>query len=267
MRKENNYIDINKSLWNKRTEIHIKSDFYNLDDFLEKKNSLNPIELDLLGNIQNKSILHLQCHFGQDTISLAQMGAELTGVDFSEKAIEEGKKLAQKTETNNIEFICCNIYDLPKYLNKTFDIIFTSYGTIGWLPDMNKWAEIVSRYLKFGGKLIFVEFHPIVWIFDSKFEKIIYNYSKSDAIIETESGTYADKNANINIQSVTWNHSMSELVNSLIINNIEIKQIKEYDYSPYNCFNNTVKIDERKFMIKGLEQKIPLVYSVLGVKK
>ncbi len=267
MSLESNYLDVNKSLWNKRTEIHLKSDFYNLDDFIKGKNSLNQIELDLLGNIQNKSILHLQCHFGQDSISLAHMGADVTGVDFSEKAIKAGEELARKMNTKNIEFICCDIYNLPNYLNKTFDIVYTSYGTIGWLPDIDKWARIVSRYLKFGGKFVFAEFHPFVWIFDYNFKKIKYSYFKSDAIIETESGTYADKSARINIQSVSWNHSLSELLNSLITNNIEIKQIKEYDYSPYDCFNNTVKIEENKFMIKGLEKKIPLVYSVLGIKR
>ncbi len=267
MDSKKEYISINKSLWNKRTEIHLKSDFYNLDDFLHGKNSLNEIELNLLGNIQNKSILHLQCHFGQDTISLARMGAEVTGVDFSEKAIEAGIELARKTKTNNTEFICCDIYELPNYLNKTFDIVFTSYGTVGWLPDIDKWAKIVSQYLKSGGKFIFAEFHPFVWIFDNNFEKIIYNYSKSDAIIETEQGTYADKNANIGFQSVNWNHSLSEVLNSLIDNNIDIKQFKEFDYSPYNCFNNTLEIEKNKFMIKGLEKKIPLVYSISGIKK
>ncbi|MCF6241682.1 MAG: class I SAM-dependent methyltransferase [Bacteroidales bacterium] len=263
----NNYFSVNKLLWNKRTEFHLKSDFYNNEDFINGKSSLNQIELDLLGNIQDKNILHLQCHFGQDTISLARMGAKVTGIDFSEKAIEAGIKLAQTTNTHNIEFICCDLYKLPKFLNKRFDIVFTSYGTIAWLPDINKWANIVARYLKTGGKFVFAEFHPIVWIFDNKFEKIIYNYTKSDAIIETETGTYADKKANIAVQSINWNHSLSETINSLIVNKINIEQFNEFDYSPYNCFNNTVEVAPNKFMIKGLEKKIPLTYSILGIKK
>jgi 2-polyprenyl-3-methyl-5-hydroxy-6-metoxy-1,4-benzoquinol methylase len=159
---ENNYIEINKQSWNGRVDAHIKSEFYGVEDFIKGKTSLQEIELNLLGDIKNKSILHLQCHFGQDTISLSRMGAKATGIDLSDKAIESAKELNATTKTD-ASFICCNVYDLPQHLNEEFDIVYTSYGTIGWLPDMDKWANVVSTFLKPGGKFIFVEFHPVVW--------------------------------------------------------------------------------------------------------
>lgn len=260
------YIDINRDSWNKRVDTHLASDFYDLDGFLKGKSSLNSIELDLLGDIKGKTILHLQCHFGQDSISLSRLGANVTGVDLSNKAIENAKKIALETNVNT-KFICCNIYDLPNHLDEKFDIVFTSYGTIGWLPDLDKWAKIISRFLKPTGEFIFVEFHPVVWMFDDDFENIGYNYFNSGAIIETEKGTYANKNADLNTSYVSWNHGMSEVLNSLIQNGLEIKSLDEFDYSPYNCFNKTVEFEPNKFRIKHLDNKIPMVYSIKAVKK
>jgi ubiquinone/menaquinone biosynthesis C-methylase UbiE len=222
--------------------------------------------LELLGDINGKSILHLQCHFGQDTISLSRLGASVTGVDLSDKAIESAKQLAKETNSD-ATFICCDIYDLLLHLDKQFDIVFTSYGTIGWLPDINKWANIVSMFLKPGGKFVFVEFHPVVWMFDDNFEKIDYRYFNTGAIIESESGTYADKQAKISQEYVMWNHGLSEVMNSLIKNGLEINLLNEHDYSPYNCFNKTIEFEPRKYRIEHLEDKIPMVYSLVAFKK
>lgn len=266
MDSEQNYIDVNRQSWNNKVDSHLKSAFYNLDGFLKGESSLNDIELGLLGNLQGKTILHLQCHFGQDTISLTRLGAEVTGVDLSDKAIENAERIAKETNSN-AHFICCDIYDLPNHLDKEFDIVFTSYGTIGWLPDMDKWAKIVSKFLKPSGQFVFVEFHPVVWMFDDNFEKIGYNYFNSGAIVETESGTYADKNADITQDYVMWNHAMSEVVKSLIKSGLEINSLDEFDYSPYNCFNKTIEIAPGKFRIGHLENKIPMVYAIKATKK
>ena len=155
MNPEHNYIEINRKAWNNRTDTHLNSEFYNQKGFLNGDTSLNEIELNLLGNIKGKSILHLQCHFGQDTISLERLGATVTGIDLSDKAIDSAKQIAKEIHSN-ANFICCDIYDLPNHLEKTFDMVFTSYGTIGWLPDLNKWAGIVSKFLKPKGQFIFV---------------------------------------------------------------------------------------------------------------
>lgn len=266
MNKEDNYLEINRQSWNNRTDTHLKSEFYDLKNFKKGRTSLNSIELELLGDLSGKSILHLQCHFGQDTISLSRLGAEVVGVDLSDKAIKSAKQLSKETSSNTT-FICCDIYDLPRYLDQRFDIVFTSYGTIGWLPDLNKWAEIISRFLKPNGQFVFVEFHPVVWMFDDNFEKIDYRYFNSGAIIESESGTYADKNADITQEYVMWNHGLSEVVNNLVKNGLEINSLNEYDYSPYDCFNKTKEFEPRKYRIEHLNDKIPMVYSIVAKKK
>lgn len=263
---EENYLDINRQTWNQKTDVHIDSEFYDQKSFLEGKNSLNSIELDLLGNLKDKKVLHLQCHFGQDTISLSRLGAKATGVDLSDKAINIAKETAQKLGTAT-QFINCDIYSLPDYLDEEFDIVFTSYGTIGWLPDLEKWAKVVHRFLKPEGKFLLVDFHPIVWMFDDNFEKIGHNYFKDQPIIEIESGTYADKNAPLSLKTISWNHSISEILNSLIKNNLAIASFDEYDYSPYNCFNMTEEFEPKKYRIHHLGNKIPMVYAVVATKK
>ncbi len=266
MNSENNYIEINRQSWNNRTDAHMKSEFYDLDGFLNGNTSLNDIELDLLGNIKGKTILHLQCHFGQDTISLSRLGAVVTGIDLSDKAIDSAKQIAKDTNSS-ARFICCDIYDLSNHLDEKFDIVFTSYGTIGWLPDLDKWAKIISQFLKPNGQFVFVEFHPVIWMFDDDFEKIGYRYFNSGAILETKNGTYADKKADITQTSVSWNHGLSEVINNLISNGLEINSLDEFDYSPYNCFNKTIEIEPKKYRIEHLDDKIPMVYSIVAKKK
>ncbi len=266
MDPEKNYININRASWNNRVDTHLKSEFYNLDGFMKGDTSLNSIELNLLGDVKGKSILHLQCHFGQDTISLGRLGAEATGVDLSCKAIASAEQIAKDTHSN-ARFICCDIYDLPKHLEQQFDIVFTSYGVIPWLPDLDKWAKIIVDFLKPNGQFVMAEFHPVVWMFDDQFEKIAYNYSNSGAIVESETGTYADKSSAIAQESVVWNHGLGEVISSLIKSGLEIKALEEFDYSPYNCFNNATEVEPKKYRIAHFGNKIPMVYAVVALKE
>ncbi len=260
------YIQINKKSWDNRVDAHLESTFYDVKGFLQGNTSLKDIELNLLGDLDGKSVLHLQCHFGQDTISLARLGAKVTGVDFSEKAISSAKELAQKSHAN-ATFISCDIYDLPQHLTQQFDIVFTSYGTIGWLPDLEKWAKIVSRFLKPNGQFIFVEFHPVVWMYDDDFTHIKYRYFNSGPIQEAETGTYADKDAEISSEYVMWNHGVGEVINSLIASGLDINSLDEFDYSPYPCFNHTIEVAPKMYRIEHLGDKIPMVYAIVATKK
>lgn len=266
MNSTKDYLNINKTTWNEKVDVHVASEFYNQDAFLNGRNTLNSIELELLGDIKNKKILHLQCHFGQDTLSFARMGAIPTGVDLSDKAIEKAKEINVQLNLN-AQFVCCDVYDAPNLIEEKFDLVFTSYGTIGWLPDLDKWAKVVSHFLKPNGTFIMADFHPVVWMYDNDFKEVFYSYFNKEQIIEEESGTYADVNSEIKTKSITWNHPISELLNALICNNIAIDIFNEYDYSPYNCFNHTEEFEPNKFRIKTFGNKIPMVYALKGTKK
>ncbi|KMQ69039.1 methyltransferase type 12 [Chryseobacterium sp. FH2] len=260
------YLEINKNSWNAKVEPHLKSDFYFVDEFLEGRTSLNSIELELLGNIKDKSILHLQCHFGQDSISLSRLGAKVTGIDLSDKAIETAKDLALQCKTDT-QFVCSDVYDLPNVLDEKFDIVFTSYGTIGWLPDLKKWAGVINHFLKPGGKFVMAEFHPVVWMFDDDFKRVTYNYFNEKPIVETYEGTYADFSAEIIQQYVMWNHSLADVLQNLIENNLAVKNFQEFDWSPYPCFKHVEEFEKGKWRIPQFGNKIPLVYALKANKK
>ncbi len=261
----NEMFQANKDGWNKRTGIHKDSDFYDVPSFKAGKSSLNEIELVELGDVKGKSLLHLQCHFGMDTLSWSREGAIVTGIDLSDAAITYAKQLSYEVGVP-AEFICCNVYDLKQHLDKKFDIVFTSYGVIGWLPDMNTWASIISDFLKPGGIFYMIEFHPVVWMMDENFEKIKYHYHNAETITEQASGTYTDRDANIHFTEYSWNHSLSEVINSLLGQGLQINHLNEFNFSYYNCFNNLEQGEDGYWRVKGLENKIPMMYSIKAIK-
>ncbi len=255
------YLTYNMDSWNKRVAAHLTSDFYDMPSFLNGKNSLKSIELDLLGNIKGKKILHLQCHFGQDTLSLARLGADVTGVDFSEKAIEAARAIQSDLQLE-AQFICSDIYALPLLLEEKFDIVFTSYGTIGWLPDLDRWAKVIQHFLKPAGAFVMADFHPVVWMFDDDFQEVAYDYFQSEEIVETITGTYADADAPFTSKTISWNHGLGEIFEALFANGLQVNRFHEFAYSPFPCFKNTVEVTPGQFKIKSLKKDIPMVYAL-----
>ncbi len=260
------FFDANKASWNKRTAVHKNSAFYDIESFKKGKSTLNKIELEEVGDVKGKSLLHLQCHFGMDTMSWQREGAACVGVDLSDNAIDLAKEI--NSELNlYAEFICCNVYDLKQKLDKKFDIVFTSYGTIGWLPDLDKWADIVAHFLKPGGAFYIADFHPVLWMMDENFEKIKYDYFNTGVITEEVSGTYSDRTAPIKSIEHGWNHPFSEIVTALLKHSLQIDLFKEFPYSPYNCFNNLEQGSDNMWRIKGMEEKMPMMYSIKATKR
>lgn len=259
------YFDANKDLWNQRVAVHKDSAFYDVDGFKKGDSSLKQIELSELGDVNGKKLLHLQCHFGMDTMSWARLGAEVTGIDFSEGAIDTANKLSAETGIP-ATFICSNLYDLKEHLHEKFDIIYTSYGVICWLPDLEKWADLIASYLKPGGIFYMAEFHPVLWMFDENFEKIKYYYHNQELITVNSEGTYADRYADIRAKEYSWNHSLSEVINVLISRGLRIEFLHEFSYSPFNCFNHLEIGLDGNYRIRGQEDKIPMVYSIKATK-
>ncbi|MBL0183767.1 MAG: class I SAM-dependent methyltransferase [Chitinophagaceae bacterium] len=269
------YFEENKQSWNKRTAVHKDSAFYDLAGFKKGLSSLKKIELSELGDVKGKTLLHLQCHFGMDTMSWEREGAVVTGVDLSDEAIKLANEIKDELKLN-ADFICANIYDLADgskvpplggFREAGFDIVFTSYGTIGWLPDLDKWAAIVSHFLKPGGTFYIADFHPTLWMMDNDFEHIKYNYFNTEVITEEISGSYSDRNAPIRSTEHGWNHPFSEILNSLIKHGLQIQQFNEFPYSPYNCFNKMEQGEDGMWRIKGMDEKMPMMYSIKAIKK
>ena len=255
----------NRNTWNKKVAIHAASDFYDLKGFKMGKSSLKKYEINALGNVSGKTLLHLQCHFGQDTLCFSRMGVKCTGIDISDEGIKLANQLNSELKLD-AEFVCCNVLDASKYVMKKFDIVFTSYGTIGWLPDLKPWAKMISERLKPGGFFYMVEFHPIAWMFDYTVSPPVmkYGYHQKEAIYEEYEGTYADKTSKMVSKEYGWNHSLGEVITSLSEAGLHIEYLNEHDASPYDIFPGLVKNNEGMFEMSN--KMYPLIFELKAFK-
>lgn len=259
------YIAVNKELWDTRTEAHLQSDFYDIEAWLAGKSSINALEAKVLGDVSGLKVLHLQCHFGQDTLSLARLGADVTGVDLSTKSIEQANAFKKQLGLQ-ARFISCPLNELRDHLTETdFDLVFCSYGVITWHPELESFFSLVDYYLKPGGRFFFAEFHPVLWMLDDYQKDFAYPYFNREAIVDFEENTYGNKEANIKKKAYSWNHGLAEVMGPLIKRGFNISYFSEYDYSPYPIFHQNEQVTEG-FVPKGWAGKLPLVYVLEAIK-
>jgi SAM-dependent methyltransferase len=253
----------NRAAWDARVPIHAASAFYGLERFKAGGVSLQAIERSRVGDVRGKRLLHLQCHFGMDTLSWARLGADVVGVDFSPEAIALARSLATQLALP-ARFVECNVYDLRAHLKETFDVVFTSYGVIGWLPDLRPWARVIHESLAPGGRFVIVEFHPYVWMSQVGPDlSIRYSYFNRGVITEEGSGTYAERAADVKYKEHGWNHPLSDVVNALLEAGLRIDRLDEYDHAPYDCFPGLVRRGEDgNYRFKDAEGMVPMTFSL-----
>ena len=266
----NKYMKQNLKLWNELTAIHKHSASYDLKGFKSGKSTLKSIELEEMGDVKGKSILHLQCHFGLDTLCWARMGAAVTGVDFSDKAIALAKSLSQELKID-ANFICTDTYELPKILKGQFDFIFTSYGVLCWLPNLKDWGSVIAHFLKPKGIFYIVELHPFGYIFDDDRDatslKVRCSYFHSPQPKKWEpDGSYADRKAKVTHPSYEWTHTMSDIINAIISCGLKIEFIHEFPYSVVSTFPFMEKGEDGWWRLKGKARTIPLMFSLKATK-
>jgi SAM-dependent methyltransferase len=266
------YKKANQALWNEWTGIHVRSAFYDLEGFKAGKTSLNAFEIEEIGDVEGKTLLHLQCHFGMDSLSWARLGAKVTGVDFSDQAIALARQLNEELELD-AQFVCSDIYTLPDVLSGQFDIVYTSHGVLAWLPDLQRWGHVIAHFLKPGGLFYMAEGHPFASVFSDAEEvtdlRVDYPYffGQDPLVIEVK-GSYADRNAETS-QKVTfeWMHTVSGILNGLIRAGLKIEFFNEY---PYVTWDMIPALMERGldgyWRLKHGEKLIPLMFTLMARK-
>ncbi|HSX40185.1 MAG TPA: class I SAM-dependent methyltransferase [Candidatus Saccharimonadales bacterium] len=255
----------NVSWWDEVTPVHSNSKLYDLAGFKKGKSSLQSIEAEELGNVKGKSLLHLMCHFGMDSLSFARNGAKVTGVDFSPRAIELGKKLSSDLDIP-AQFVCSDVYKLPRVLDKKFDIVFASYGVLCWLPDIEKFAHIVSSYLKKGGIFYMAELHPFCSILSSDF-KIYYKYFDKGPYLDDSTGTYTDWSAPVKGKTYEWSYTIGDVINALIKQGLKIEFVHEFPFSMYDQFPGFMRKNKKgQYVLKNKKIQIPLLFSLKARK-
>jgi SAM-dependent methyltransferase len=237
----NEYLETNRKRWDELAPLHAQSGFYDVQGLRDGGLTLMPLEQEELGDVAGRSLLHLQCHFGLDTLSWARLGAQVTGVDFSEQAITLARSLSAELGIA-ADFVHSDVYDLPSVLNGRFDIVYTSYGVLCWLPDLPRWARVIAHFLRPGGTFYIAEIHPFAYVFhdeeDAEDLKVFYPYFHSaEPLRFQEQGSYAAPGADV-LHTVTyeWQHSLGDVVNSLISAGLRIEFLHEFSYACFKMF-------------------------------
>ncbi len=258
--------------WNEVTPVHVKSygtHFVGVEEFLSGRTALDPLEIDEIGPVSGKSLLHLQCHFGLDTLSWAREGATVTGIDFSEEAIQTAQKLAERAALT-AHFIQSDLYELPFNLDGQFDVVYTSRGVLNWLDNIERWAEIIRHFLKPGGIFYLMEIHPFLFTLDLD-EKgrpaIVEPYFHSNEPLLCESGDpdYADETFYPKSQTWEWGWSLGDVINALVKAGLRIEFLHELPWSFYKALPNMEEVETGRWTLPGFEGKLPLTYSLRAV--
>ncbi len=264
-------IQSNRKLWDEWTNIHEHSKMYDLAGFRAGNRRLHALEISELGDVSGKTLLHLQCHFGLDTLSWADRGAIVTGVDFSENAIALAKSIATDTGIP-AEFVLSDIMELQGKIDQRFDIVFTSYGAIYWLPDIRKWAEVIVGHLKPGGTFYMAEFHPFGYVFDDRagVKSLVPHYPYFNGVepqLYPVEGSYADKSAFVSVEvEHSWAHTIGDVVSALAESGLRIEFLHEH---PFTVFQQTDWVSlsgDGYFHIIEPNISIPLIYSIKATK-
>ena len=261
--------DVNRRWWNEVTPVHVQSKFYGVDEFLAGNIMLDAIERQACDNPQGKSVLHLQCHFGLATLSWARLGANAVGVDFSEEGITHARDLAQRSGlAPRAWFVQCDVLELDRHLDKQFDVIFTSYGVLTWLSDLNRWAEIVAHFLKPGGRFFIAEIHPASMIFDNAASdftlRFDYFHSPDPVVLSDPTPDYADPSYVSHNETHEWAWSLADIFHALWGAGLHITEFKEY---PFSCYRQFPQMEERAdgfYYLPNNLPKLPLLFSLVA---
>ncbi len=264
----------NRELWDAWTKIHLGSEFYDVASF---RNGERPIrvadyERDEVGGVEGRALLHLQCHFGLDTLSWARLGATVTGIDFSDEAIAAARELAGELRIP-ATFIQSDLYALPEVLDEQFDIVYTSCGVLGWLPDIARWGQVAARFVRPGGFLYLTEIHPVALAFqDEGVEpgelRLAYPYwSHAEPLRFEVKGSYADREASTEgLVEYGWDHSLGEIVTSLADAGLRLEFLHEFDFVRWPVPFLVEGDDGRYRLPEGTKGSLPLFYSLKATK-
>ena len=260
----NEYHEVNREGWNKRTEAHFGHPGYRVKEFLDGQTTLHPLELEEMGDVTGRSLLHLQCHFGLDSLSWARRGAVVTGVDISDESIRRAEELREKSGLS-ARFIRSDIYDLPEVLHDEFDIVFTSYGALWWMSDIQRWAQIVASYVKRGGFFYIAEIHPFSLMLDGG-KKIIEPYFHQGESPEkyTNEEDYCDRSVKIDVEyGCRW--SLGDVISALTRAGLTIDFLHEFPFGVYAAWPSFVREGDWWFYPDG-KHDVPLTFSIKAHK-
>lgn len=267
------YLEVNRRNWDERAGIHASSEEYGFRRFREDPTHLSDViryDLPRLGDIRGLRAVHLQCHIGTDTLSLARLGAQVTGLDLSGESIRRARELA----AGAVDFVQAPVYDAREVLDGEFDLVYTGIGALCWLPDVDRWAQVVSSLLKPGGRLFIREGHPVLWAMDYESPgelRITYPYfTTEEPIVETVETSYAGGEHRIaNATTHSWNHGLGEIITAVLANGMELTHFQEHRSVPWEPFPAPMmrRGDLGEYYLVEHPERLPLTYTLQAVMR
>ncbi|MBA4858305.1 class I SAM-dependent methyltransferase [Nocardia farcinica] len=263
------YLTVNKALWDERVPVHLDSEFYDLDGFLAGAEALRPFELAEVGDVGGADLVHLQCHFGLDTLAWARHGARVTGLDFSAPAIEAARRIADSAGLS-ARFVTADVYSAVDQLAATYDIVYTGIGALCWLPDITRWARVVAALLRPGGFLYLAEFHPFTDVLDDVTGTTVtldYFAEGPEVWDEPDAGTYADRSASMrNTTSVEFRHGLGEILTALAAAGLRLEFLHEHDHTLFPRFE-ALERHGIEYRFPPGRARVPLMYSLKATRQ
>lgn len=263
----------NNALWDEWTKIHERSAFYDLAGFKRGGIRLSDEELAEIGPVEGLDVLHLQCHFGMDTLSFARLGARVTGADFSQAAVDLATSIAAEIGATDARFVRSDLYDLPDALDGDFDLVYTSRGVLGWIPDIRRWADVVARFVRPGGRFYITEIHPVAQAFENEGVvpgelRLAYPYwEHREPLAFPVVGSYADPEAEVRTPTeYGWDHGLGEIVTALVDAGLRIRSLREF---PFVAWKLDFLVDSPEGgwrLPPGTPGELPLSFSILASK-
>ncbi|NJP93596.1 class I SAM-dependent methyltransferase [Nonomuraea sp. FMUSA5-5] len=254
------YLRINQANWNSRVPVHVASDYYDVAGFKAGGSALRAFELEEVGDVAGRRLAHLQCHLGLDTLSWARLGAEVTGLDFSDAAIEQARGIAAECGLP-ARFVTADVYDAPQALGETYDIVYTGVGALVWLPDLTRWAETVAALLRPGGFLYLAEFHPFTNVLDDDTgTRVVRDYFDRTPQVWEYPHTYTGDDVLEHQTSVQFDHGLGDVVSAVAAAGLRVEFLHEHDHTLFRRFATLVEADG--YRVPDGAPRIPLMYSL-----
>jgi SAM-dependent methyltransferase len=260
------YQGLNRAWWDERVAIHAGSEFYDLEGFVAGRDTLQPLEVEALGDVTGLDLVHLQCHMGMDTLSWARRGARVTGLDFSAPAIETASALAERIGVGDARFVVADVYDAVSVLGQDYDIAYQSLGSLNWHPDLARWAGILEALLRPGGRGFLLETHPMASVLDDDGERVCFGYFHDPAgerIID-DGGSYADLSAETTSnETLEFSHTLSDVIAALLGAGFVLERFNEHPYTVHPMWPWLEERDPRTWWAPGGRPALPMMYSLL----
>lgn len=270
------YLDINKANWDDRAPIHAASAGYGLERYVQDPSYISDVvrfDVPRLGSLEGLRVLHLQCHIGTDTLSLARLGASVSGLDFSSASLEQARSLAAATNTD-ITYVEADVYSACKVLPEgAFDVLYTGIGAINWLPSIERWADVVARLLAPGGMVFLRDCHPMLFTIDETRLDVLevkYPYFETDvATIWDDDSTYIDTDDVLTATTThEWNHGLGEIVTALLTRGFTLEMLIEHDSLPWEALpGRMVQDQDDEWRLRDHRELLPLSFTLRARKE